>query len=103
MGYREVSIEGVNKFKLINDKMQTWRIWPFYKFTTNSENFFCNHSTRKTVESQCGKKTLEEINTQVFPSMMENMKQVLKVKVTWVGWIENTPSTTTSQIPESQQ
>lgn len=37
MGYREVSIKGVNKFKFINDKMQNWRILPFYKPTENNK------------------------------------------------------------------
>lgn len=40
MGYREESIEGVNKFKFINDKMQTWRILQYYAPTKNNKNIF---------------------------------------------------------------
>lgn len=38
MGYREKSIEGVNKF--ISDEMQTWRTLHYYVPTKNNKNVF---------------------------------------------------------------
>ena len=40
MGYRAESIEGVNKFKFINDKMQIWRISQYCAPTKNNKNIF---------------------------------------------------------------
>lgn len=40
MGSREVSIEGVNKFRLTNDNMQIWKLLPFGKQTKNHKNLF---------------------------------------------------------------
>lgn len=96
MGNREKSIEGVNKFKFISDKMQTWRILQFYVPTKNIKNIFVIRVPEVEGKDNVTE-IFEEIKAKVFPNMMENIKlQLLKAQDTQEVWLEKTPHTATS-------